>query len=99
MTELLIHNEWVPADGTIVHELIDPASLKLLELIRCASPAQRQRALDSARHALDDWARRSVDERAAVVARVADEIRQAAGALAERQAIDRALAASRSRWG
>lgn len=88
MTELLIHNEWVPADGTFVHELIDPATRRLLEPVRCASPAQRQQALDAARNALYDWAGRSDDDRAAVVATIVGEIRQAAGALAERQAIE-----------
>jgi len=88
MTELLIHDEWVPADGASVCELIDPATRKLLESIRCASPAQRQQALDAAQNALDGWARRSVDDRAAVVATIVDEIRQAAGALAERQSIE-----------
>jgi len=88
MTELLIHNAWVPADGTIVHELIDPATRKLLEPIRCASPAQRQLALEAAQNALGGWARRSADDRAAAIAAIVDEIRQAAGALAERQAIE-----------
>ena len=88
MTELLIDDEWVSAKGEGTHDLIDPASGKLLERIRCASPAQRQRALDAARDALEGWARRPVDERVAIVDTIADEIRHAAGSLAERQAIE-----------
>ncbi|MBS0416098.1 MAG: aldehyde dehydrogenase [Proteobacteria bacterium] len=88
MTELLIHNEWALADGTVVEELTDPATRKSLEQVRCASPTQREQALDAAQNALGSWARRSADERAAMIAAMVDEIRQAAGALAERQAVE-----------
>jgi acyl-CoA reductase-like NAD-dependent aldehyde dehydrogenase len=88
MTELLIHNEWVLADGASVHELVDPATRELLEPIRCASAAQRQQALDAARNAVGGWALRTIGDRAALVAMIVHEIRQAAGALAERQAIE-----------
>ena len=88
MTELLIHDEWVPADGSSIHELIDPATRRLLEPIRCASSAQRQRALEAARAALNGWMTRAADDRAVLIHAIVDEIRQAAGALAERQAIE-----------
>jgi acyl-CoA reductase-like NAD-dependent aldehyde dehydrogenase len=88
MTELLIRGDWVPAVGAASHELIDPTTRKPLEPIRSASPAQHQRANEAARDAHDSWSRRLPEERAAVVLGIVDEIRQAAGGLAERQAIE-----------
>jgi len=88
MTELLIQGDWVPAAGSAVHELIDPATRKLLEPIRVASQEQRQRAHAAAKGALEGWMRRSADARVATVLGIVDEIRQAAGGLAERQAIE-----------
>jgi acyl-CoA reductase-like NAD-dependent aldehyde dehydrogenase len=87
MTELLIDGEWVSAQGGI-HELFDPAHQRLMEPIQCAGHAQRQRAVAAAQGALGSWAQRPLDERVAFVAAIVDEIRQVAGALAERQAIE-----------
>jgi acyl-CoA reductase-like NAD-dependent aldehyde dehydrogenase len=88
MTELLIQGDWLPAAGSAVHELIDPATRNLLEPIRCASQEQRQQAVAAARDALESWSRRSAGGRAALVLGIVAEIRQAAGSLAERQAIE-----------
>jgi acyl-CoA reductase-like NAD-dependent aldehyde dehydrogenase len=88
MTELLIQGDWVPAVGAASHELIDPTTRKPLEPIRSASPAQRQQAVEAARGAHDSWSRRAPEDRAATVLDVVDEIWQAAGGLAERQAIE-----------
>jgi acyl-CoA reductase-like NAD-dependent aldehyde dehydrogenase len=88
MTELLINGEWVAAEGELTHPLFDPTSRKLLEPIRCADPAQRQRAIATGQAALESWVRRSGDDRVARVAAIVEEIRQVAGALAERQAIE-----------
>lgn len=88
MTELLIQGEWRAADGESVHELIDPASRKRLEWIRSASERQRQRAREAAQGAQNAWSRRPAGERLAGVLGVVDELRQAAGGLAERQAVE-----------
>lgn len=85
MTELLIEGEWVPAQGTLTHDLIDPANRRLLQTVICASREQRDRAVDAARVAHPGWARLAAETRAAQVAAIVDEIRQVAGALAERQ--------------
>jgi succinate-semialdehyde dehydrogenase/glutarate-semialdehyde dehydrogenase len=88
MTELFIQGDWLTADGENVYELIDPTTRKPLESVRSASPDQRQRALEAARRAQDSWSRRPADERLAGVLGVFDELRQAAGGLAERQAAE-----------
>src|SRR4051794_24105290 len=88
MAELFIQGEWLAADGESVHELIDPATRKRVESVRSASPDQRQRALEAAREARDGWSRRSAGERQARILGVVDEFRQAAGGLAERQAVE-----------
>jgi len=88
MTELLIQGDWVPAAGAAVHELIDPATRKLLGPIRSASQEQRQRALAAARGALEGWSRRGAAARTAIVRGSVAELREAAGGLAERQAIE-----------
>lgn len=88
MTELLIQGDWVPADGVASYPLIDPTTRKPLEPVQSASPAQRQRALDAARRAFSGWSQRPAEERAAIVRGIVDEIRQAAGGLAERQATE-----------
>jgi acyl-CoA reductase-like NAD-dependent aldehyde dehydrogenase len=88
MTELLIQGDWEPADGPASHPLIDPTTRKLLEPVQSASPAQRQRAVEAARAAHDSWSQRTPEDRVAIVLGIVDEIRQAAGGLAERQAIE-----------
>jgi len=88
MTELLIDGEWVNAVGACTHRLFDPTNRGLLEPIQCAGPEQRERAVAAARAALEGWAGRAPDDRVASVGTIVDEIRQVAGALAERQAIE-----------
>jgi acyl-CoA reductase-like NAD-dependent aldehyde dehydrogenase len=88
MTELLIQGDWVPADGATIHPLIDPTTRRPLEPIQSASPAQRQRAIEAARSAHDSWSQRAAEDRAAIVQGIVAEIREAAGGLAERQAIE-----------
>ncbi len=88
MTELLIQGEWVPADGAASHPRVDPTTRKALEPIRSASPAQRQLASEAARRAYESWSRHPAEDRRAIVRGIVDEIRQAAGGLAERQAIE-----------
>jgi len=88
MTELFIQGEWLAPDGESVHELIDPATRKRVESVRSASPDQRQRALEAAQGAQNAWSRRPAGERLASIRGVVDEIRQAAGGLAERQAVE-----------
>ena len=88
MTELLINGKWVAAAGAGPHESIDPTSRSLLEPVQCATHAQRQRAIAAARGALGSWAQRPPGDRSAFVAAIVDEIRQVAGAVAERQAIE-----------
>jgi acyl-CoA reductase-like NAD-dependent aldehyde dehydrogenase len=88
MTDIFIRGEWEAAAGISVFELIDPGTSKPLEPIRSASRDQRQRAIEAARGALQAWMQRSAEDRATLVSGVADEIRQAAGALAERQAVE-----------
>jgi len=88
MTELFIQGDWVAADGESVHELIDPATRKRSRSIRSASRRQRQSALEAAQGARNAWSRRPAGERLASILGVVDEIRQAAGGLAERQAVE-----------
>jgi succinate-semialdehyde dehydrogenase / glutarate-semialdehyde dehydrogenase len=88
MTDLFIQGDWLTADGEGTHELIDPTTRRRLESVRSASPGQRQRALEAAQGAHDGWSRRPAGERQANVLGVVDEIRQGAGGLAERQAVE-----------
>jgi succinate-semialdehyde dehydrogenase/glutarate-semialdehyde dehydrogenase len=88
MTEIFIQGDWLTADGESAHEPIDPTTRTRLESVRAASPGQRRQALDAARGAQDGWSRRPAGERLASVLGVVDELRQAAGGLAERQAVE-----------
>jgi succinate-semialdehyde dehydrogenase/glutarate-semialdehyde dehydrogenase len=88
MAELFIQGEWLAADGESIHELIDPTTRKRAEFVRSASPDQRQRALEAAQGAHNAWSRRPAGERLASILGVVDEIRQAAGGLAERQSVE-----------
>jgi succinate-semialdehyde dehydrogenase/glutarate-semialdehyde dehydrogenase len=88
MIELFIHGDWLAADGESVHELIDPATRKAVEAVRSASQRQRQSALEAAQGSRHAWSRRPAGERLASFLGVVDEIRQAAGGLAERQAVE-----------
>ncbi len=88
MTEVLIGGQWLAAAGPTARELVDPVNRRLLETIRCASPQQSLNAYDAARCALEPWTRLGVAGRNSAVRAFADEIREVAGALAERQAIE-----------
>lgn len=86
MTELLIDGEWVPAQGTGVHELIDTTNRRSVGAFQTASAEQRERSFEAARAALDGWAFRA--DRRERVHSLLEELRQSAGSLAERQAIE-----------
>lgn len=86
MTELLIDGEWVAAQGAGTHELIDPTNRKIAAAIRFASEEQREAAFCAARSASAEWASRV--DRGALVQALVEELRQSAGALAQRQAIE-----------
>lgn len=60
----------------------NPATGEVLETFETASDAQIETALEKADSVYRDWRRRSVQERAAVVQRVADLFRQRSGELA-----------------
>ena len=70
--KLLIDGELVAGDGEI--DVINPADETVYSPCPVASPAQLDRAMAAARSAYGDWSRTPIEERRALLLRVADVI-------------------------
>jgi acyl-CoA reductase-like NAD-dependent aldehyde dehydrogenase len=74
---------WVPSAGTGTLEVIDSASEKTMGSIPDGTPADVDAAASAARTAFDAWSRTSVEDRAAMLDRIADGLAARADELAE----------------
>ena len=87
---LLIDNEWVPALSGATFETINPATEEVAGRVAFAGPADVDRAVQSARRALDDgpWGRMTPAQRQNLMLRLADLVDANAQTLAELESID-----------
>ena len=77
----LIDGERVGSDRSL--DVINPATERVFARCPAATQAQLDQAVAAARRAFETWRRTSYEERAAVLKRVAEMLRQHQGALAE----------------
>ncbi|MCB8830102.1 aldehyde dehydrogenase family protein, partial [Escherichia coli] len=78
-----IDGAWVDSDGGRTHAVTDPATEQPVTEITLGSAADVDRAVAAARRAFDAFAQTSVDERAALLDRIADGMKARAADLAK----------------
>jgi succinate-semialdehyde dehydrogenase/glutarate-semialdehyde dehydrogenase len=79
---MYIDGEWVKADGRESEQVINPATEKPLGTLPHASPADLDRALAAAEKGFKTWRATSAYERARIMRKAADLVRQRADAIA-----------------
>ncbi len=85
---LLINGEWVEAEGGRTFDTFNPATGEKLATCADASAADVERAVRAARAAQPAWAAKSVQERAALLLKIADKIDERAKELATVETLD-----------
>jgi acyl-CoA reductase-like NAD-dependent aldehyde dehydrogenase len=78
---MLINGESVGADGAI--EVLNPATEAVIATVPEASLAQLDEAVAAARQALPGWSAQSLDERRALILKIADRLEENIGELAQ----------------
>lgn len=76
--QLHIDGEWIDVDGREVHRVVNPATGESISDLPKATIADLDRALDAANRAFPQWRDTSVGERAAVLHKAADLMRERA---------------------
>ena len=81
---MFIDGEWVDADDRVTYEVVDPATEEVVATVPRGGRSDAERAVRAAREAFDKgpWPRMTAVERAAVLRKVADKIRERAEELA-----------------
>jgi aldehyde dehydrogenase (NAD+) len=80
---LYIDGQWVPSSATGTLEVLNSATEEVIARVPAGTVEDVDRAVDAAVRAFPGWAARSVEQRAAVLAAIADGLRARAGAIAE----------------
>ena len=78
---MLINGEAATAEHAI--EVINPATETVIATVPEASLAQLDEAVAAARSALPDWSARSMDDRRALILKIADRLEENIGELAQ----------------
>src|SRR5690606_7489192 len=96
--QLCIAGNWRPGAGAL-YESRYPATGEVVGVVNAASPEDVEEAIQGAHHAFlnSGWAQRKPHERAAVLYRIAQLIREAAESLAQLQRLDNGKPISETR--
>ena len=70
-SDLYVGGEWVPATGSDIIEVVNPATEQIIATVPAASTDDADRAVRAARAAFPSWSALSVDERVDYVERIA----------------------------
>src|SRR5206468_2357673 len=81
-TNMYIDGKWVAADSGRTLGVINPATEDIVANVAYAGRAETKRAVEAAAKAMPDWSRRSAWERAKVLKKTADLMRDRADAIA-----------------
>jgi succinate-semialdehyde dehydrogenase / glutarate-semialdehyde dehydrogenase len=97
---MLIGGEWVAARGRGIWPLVDPATEAVIAELPYGDAADARAALDAAADAFPAWARKTVYERGAILAKAADLIAARVEAYARRTTEEsgKPLGQSRGEW-
>ena len=82
MPEMLIGGEWRAAVAEEQLEVVNPATEETVDLVPAGTPEDVDLAVATAKRAFADWSRTDVENRAAILAKAADLIREHAKELA-----------------
>lgn len=77
-----IEGEWIAAGNRAVHAVVNPATGDMLAELPLATKDDLDRALDTADRGFTSWSARDVDERSAILRKVADLLRERAADIA-----------------
>src|SRR4051812_13861563 len=80
---MLIGGEWRQAAASEVLEVVNPATEATVDEVPAASVADVELAVATAKRAFPDWSRTDVEQRASILAKAADLIREHAKELAQ----------------
>ncbi len=83
----LIGGDWEPVTGP-ARDVVDPATAGVIATVQDCDPESVDRAVRSARQAFGSWSSLATAERAVILERVADAIRDHAAAIARIETID-----------
>jgi aldehyde dehydrogenase (NAD+) len=81
-SDLYVDGTWVPATGSAVIEVVNPATEQVIATVPAASTDDADRAVMAARAAFSSWSALSVDERVDYVERIADAMAERAEEIA-----------------
>jgi aldehyde dehydrogenase (NAD+) len=81
-SDLYVGGEWVPATGSDVIEVVNPATEQVIATVPAASTGDADRAVSAARAAFPSWSQLSVDERVDYVERIATAMAERAEEIA-----------------
>lgn len=81
-TRLFIDGQWCAASAGATLDVINPATEAVIATVAYGDRADGRRAFNAAAAALPDWSRRTAYERAAVLKKTAELVRQRADAIA-----------------
>jgi acyl-CoA reductase-like NAD-dependent aldehyde dehydrogenase len=76
--KMFVAGEWVDAEKHETTSIVDPSTREVVAVVPKASTADAERAVQAAREAFDEgpWPRMNAADRAAILRRAADIIRQ-----------------------
>lgn len=86
-TQLFIDGTWQTADKT--HPVINPATEEMIAEVAWANRSDIRRAFDAAAKAMPDWSKRTAYERAGILKRTAQLIRDRADAIAKTMTMEK----------
>ncbi len=81
-TQMYIDGRWVEADGGKTLAVVNPADESTIAEVAYGGRAEAERAVDAAAKAMPDWRARPVTERAKILKRTADLMRERADTIA-----------------
>lgn len=87
-TRLLIGGKWTAGESGRTLDVINPATEETISAVAQAGPGDTQRAFDAAAAALPEWSRRTAYERAGILKKTAELMRQRADAIARTMTLE-----------
>src|SRR5882724_6661742 len=87
-TRLYINGQWCAADSGRTLGVINPATEEVIAEVAFGGRAEARRAIEAAQKAMPDWSRRTAYERAKVLKKTADLMRERADAIARTMTLE-----------
>ncbi len=82
LKQMYIDGKWCPADSGRTYEVINPATEEVISEIAYGGRTETRRALEAAQRAMQSWSKKTAWERAEVLKKTADLMRQRVDSIA-----------------